>query len=65
MLDCSCMTYADMADIIRAIRDEVKERNSIGVNFYIPYLSAAIEVLDGISSGEQDNFTSESGPIEP
>lgn len=65
MLDCSQMTYAQMADIVNAIRAEVQERNSIGVNWYLPHLAHAVCMLEEISAGEKRNFTSESGPVEP
>lgn len=64
MLDCSQLTYQAMADIVRAIRLEVKNRNPIFVNAYIGAISCCIDALDEISSGEEENPTSESGPDE-
>ena len=64
MLDCSQLTYQQMADVVRSIRNEVKERNPIFVNAYVQPIDAAIASLEEISGGEVDNFTSESGPKE-
>lgn len=65
MPDCSKMTYREMANTVRAIAYEVKERNPIFVNFYMEPICSAIAALEEISDGERDNFTSESGPPEP
>ncbi len=65
MLDCSQLTYAQMADIIRAIWLEVKRRNPIGVNAYARSMMSALESMTEIADAEADNFTSEHGPIEP
>jgi hypothetical protein len=62
MLDCTQLTYREMADIIRAIRIEVKDRNPIFVNAYTPSLDQAIFALEEIHEGELANPTSESGP---
>jgi len=64
MLDCSKLTYAQMADVVRSIRLEVKKRNPIFVNVYMEPISLCIDALEEISGGEVDNFTSESGPRE-
>ena len=64
MLDCSQLTYQQMADVARSIRDEVKERNPIFVNVYVQPIEAAINSLEEISGGEVGNPTSESGPTE-
>lgn len=65
MLDCSELTYRQMADLVRAIRIEVKNRNPILVNAYTGAIDGAIFALEEIAEGEADNFTSESGPKEP
>jgi hypothetical protein len=64
MLNVRRMTYAQMAQAVRDIREEVKHRNSIGVNMYTQYLDFAVFALQEISRGEQRNFTSECGPRE-
>lgn len=64
MLDCSQLTYQQMADLVRAIRLEVKERNPIFVNAYMQPINDCIDALEEISGGEESNFTSESGPKE-
>lgn len=64
MLDCSQLTYEQMADIVRAIRNEVAERNPIFVNCYLGAINVAIDALEEISGGEVGNPTSESGPQE-
>ena len=64
MLDCTQLTYAQMADLVRSIRNEVKTRNPIGVNLYLQGISEAIELLEEISEGEVLNRTSSSGPEE-
>ena len=64
MLDCSELTYQAMADIVRSIRIEVKKRNPIFVNAYIGAISVCIDALDEISSGEEENPTSEIWPDE-
>ena len=64
-IDYRSLTYKQMADIVQDIRIEIKERNSIGINTYTPYLDAAIGSLIEISEGEKGNFTSECGPREP
>ena len=65
MLDCGQLTYAQMADIVRSIAIEIKNRNSIGVNMYMSGIWNAVDLIEEISGGEQYNFTSESGPVEP
>ena len=55
MPDCTQLTYQQMADIVRSIRNEVKERNPIFVNAYIQPLGEAINALEEISEGEVDN----------
>ena len=62
--DVSAMTYRDMADLVNAVRVEVKRRNPVFVNFYIASLLSAEAMLREISRGEKHNFTSESGPKE-
>jgi hypothetical protein len=57
-------TYWEMAALVRSIRREVKKRNPIFVNAYIPLLDGAVAALEEISAGEMKNFTSESGPRE-
>lgn len=64
MLDCTQLTYQQMADIVRSIGIEVKERNPIFVNAYMQPISDCIHALEEISGGEIDNPTSESGPRE-
>jgi hypothetical protein len=64
MLDCTQLTYRQMADIVRAIQSEVKGRNPIFVNMYIQPISDVICALEEIHDGEVDNPTSESGPEE-
>lgn len=64
MLDCTQLTYQQMADVVRSIRNEVKERNPIFVNIYLQPINEAINALEEISGGEVDNPTSESGPVE-
>lgn len=63
-MDLTKATYAEMAAVILAIRDEVKRRNSIGVNLYAAYITDAYLAVKEISEGEKDNFTSECGPKE-
>lgn len=58
------LTYHEMAEIVDQIRIEVKRRNPIFVNAYIPAFQACICALDEISHGEFHNRTSESGPKE-
>jgi len=65
MVECSGLTYCEMAQIVNDIRLEVKRRNSIGVNLYVGALERAALDLWEISGGEQGNFTSECGPKEP
>lgn len=64
VLDCSRLSYLDMANVVRAVRKEVKRRNSLFVNAYVESLDAAVADLEEISAGEIANFTSESGPRE-
>lgn len=64
MFDYSKLTYRQMADIVRSIAAEVKERNPIFVNLYLQSIHAAVASLEEISSGEVDNPTSASGPKE-
>jgi hypothetical protein len=59
------LTYREMADLVRSVREEVKRRNPIFVNAYTPHLDGAVGALEEISVGEARNFTSESGPKEP
>lgn len=65
MIDCTKLTYRQMADVVEAIGVEVKRRNSIGVNLYVGYIRQAWAAVDEISDGEASNFTSEHGPKEP
>jgi hypothetical protein len=58
------MYYWEMATLIRAIKEEVKHRNPIGVNLYTGYIEGAVTALEEISDGEIGNPTSESGPRE-
>lgn len=62
MLDCSQLTYQQMADLVRAVWIELKDRNPIGVNAYTAALAQAVTDLEEIHEAEIDNFTSESGP---
>jgi hypothetical protein len=64
VLDCSQLSYLDMAKTVRSIRRELKRRNPIGVNFYTGNLDAAAADLEEVSAGEIANFTSECGPRE-
>ena len=64
LLDCSSLSYLDMANVVQAVRNEVKRRNSIGVNLYTDSLDNAVDDLKEISAGEIANFTSEAGPRE-
>jgi len=62
MLDCSEFTFQQMADIVRAIHRELKERNPIGVNAYTAALNQAVWDLEEIHEAELENPTCESGP---
>lgn len=64
-MDLSQLTYAQMSDSIRKIRDEVQERNFVDVNSYTPYLDEAIAALLEMSATEIWNQTSKPGPPEP
>jgi hypothetical protein len=55
MLDCSQLTYLQMADIVRSIRKEVKERNPLFVNAYIVEVDRALEELDDMEKDNQDS----------
>lgn len=55
MLDCTELTYQQMADLVRAIKKEVKDRNPLFVNAYMPYFGQLIDILEDI--GEQDDTT--------
>jgi hypothetical protein len=59
MLDCSQLTYLQMADIVRSIRKEVKERNPLFVNAYIVEVDRAIEALEELDDMEKDNQDSD------
>lgn len=63
-IDYRSLTYGQMADIVKQIHMEIKDRNSIGINFYAGYVENAYNALRVISEGEAENFTSESGPRE-
>lgn len=64
MLDCTELTYQQMADVVRSIGLEVKRRNPIFVNVYMQPISDCIGALEEISGREVGNFTSECGPKE-
>ncbi len=64
-IDLSKLTYRQMANLIEGIGAEIKHRNPIGVNLYMPPLRYAWTAVDEIANGEASNFTSESGPKEP
>lgn len=65
MLDCTQLTYEQMADLVRSIREELKRRNPIFVNHYCQIVNGAVDALEEISDGEVGNPTSEEGPEEP
>lgn len=65
MIDCTKLTYKQMAEVIEAIGIEIKRRNSIGVNMYIGFIRTAWAAVDEIANGEAHQFTSECGPREP
>jgi hypothetical protein len=48
-----------MADIVRSIRKEVKERNPLFVNAYIVEVDRAIEALEELDDMEKDNQDSD------
>ena len=62
MLDCTQLSFQDMADLVRAVRIELKRRNPIFVNAYTGVLDQAILALEEIHEGEQGNPTCECGP---
>ena len=45
-MDCSKLTYHQMADIVRDIHAEIKKRNSIGVNLYAAVVDCSIAALE-------------------
>ena len=65
MFDCSRLTFQQMADVVRAIREELKNRNPIGVNFYTGALSQAIADLETIHQAELSNPTCDGAGLPP
>lgn len=64
-IDYKKLTWMQMSRIVLSVHKEMKRRNPIGINMYAPYVQASAALLDEISLGEIDNFTSECGPKEP
>jgi hypothetical protein len=62
MLDCTEMTWEQLADVIRTVWWELKRRNPIGVNLYAPAFSGVINVLDEVEKAEREDPTCEAGP---
>ena len=58
------MTFAEMTLAVEQMREELKRRNPLGVNMYVPYLYKARLALDEISRAEKNNRTCECGPKE-
>ena len=58
----NAMSWHELARLVDAVKYEVKRRNPIGVNFYIPVLDGAVEALTEIADAEASHFTSECGP---
>lgn len=54
MLDCSQMSFAQMADLIRAIRLEVLNRNPPYAQQHVGVLIQAINTLETLSSDHDD-----------
>lgn len=46
MLDCTQLTYGQMADLVRAIAIEVKNRNALFVNAYVAIINGTVDALD-------------------
>jgi hypothetical protein len=65
IFDASQLTYAKMSEIVLAIAHEIKRRNPIFINAYVPHILVSAALLKEISEGEAGNFTSECGPKEP
>jgi hypothetical protein len=63
--DYDKLTWKEMAETVAAFAKEMKRRNPIGVNLYVPIVRHAAELLDDISTAESVNFTCETGPKEP
>ncbi len=51
LMDCTAMTNVEMADLIRAVRNEVKQRNPLLANFYIGAINDAVDALEAIAEG--------------
>ena len=63
-MDLTKATYAEMAEVIKAIRDEVKRRNPLLCNEYAKDVMTGYWSLQHLSECEKENFTSECGPEE-
>lgn len=53
MLDCTQLTYGQMADITRAIAQEVKRRNPLFAHVYVNIVNNATEGLEELHEKKQ------------
>jgi hypothetical protein len=61
-VDYKKLTFLQMANMIRAIWEEMKRRNPIGINFYGSPFAGAVSALEEIHHAEKDHHTCEAGP---
>lgn len=54
MLDCSQLSYLQMAELVRAIHEEVKKRNPPLVNWYVRGLIAAEQDLEELHPDDNE-----------
>lgn len=62
ILDCTKMTFAQMAEVIESVWLEMKRRNPIGINFYEQPFRIASASCKEIGLAEIDNPSCEAGP---